>query len=96
MDVECPEWMDWFHGGLQFQTIHHLFPRMPKHNLRTASKRVQAWCAEVGERYEIYGFVECNGRVLGRLEEVARLARTMRECQKVIVEKGDYLRGDWE
>jgi hypothetical protein len=18
MDVECPEWMDWFHGGLQF------------------------------------------------------------------------------
>lgn len=20
MDVDCPEWMDWFHGGLQYQT----------------------------------------------------------------------------
>jgi delta8-fatty-acid desaturase len=96
MDVDCPEWMDWFHGGLQFQTIHHLFPRMPKHNLRKASERVKLWCKSVGARYEIYGFVECNGRVVGRLEEVAKLARAMGECQKVILEKGDYLRGDWE
>jgi hypothetical protein len=40
MDVDCPEWMDWFHGGLQFQVIHHLFPRMPRHNLRKAQKLV--------------------------------------------------------
>ena len=26
--------MDWFHGGLQFQTEHHLVPRMPRHKLR--------------------------------------------------------------
>merc|ERR1711871_922689 len=34
MDVDCPQWMDWFHGGLQFQIEHHLFPRLPRHNLR--------------------------------------------------------------
>lgn len=34
MNVDCPWWMDWFHGGLQFQIEHHLFPRIPRHNLR--------------------------------------------------------------
>ena len=23
MDIDCPRWLDWFHGGLQFQTEHH-------------------------------------------------------------------------
>jgi len=36
MDVDCPQWLDFFHGGLQFQAIHHLYPRMPRHNLRRA------------------------------------------------------------
>eukprot|EP00919_Chromeraceae_sp_WS-2016_P021433 GHVR01050600.1.p1 GENE.GHVR01050600.1~~GHVR01050600.1.p1 ORF type:complete len:246 (+),score=-10.23 GHVR01050600.1:3713-4450(+) len=34
MNVDCPKWMDWFHGGLQFQIEHHLFPRLPRFNLR--------------------------------------------------------------
>ena len=34
MDIDCPRWLDWFHGGLQFQTEHHLVPRMPRHKLR--------------------------------------------------------------
>jgi Fatty acid desaturase len=34
MDVDCPTWMDWFHGGLQFQLEHHLFPRVPRRHLR--------------------------------------------------------------
>ncbi|CAD6238264.1 unnamed protein product [Miscanthus lutarioriparius] len=29
LDVACPPWMDWFHGELQFQVEHHLFPRLP-------------------------------------------------------------------
>lgn len=34
MDVDCYPWLDWFHGGLQFQVVHHLFCRLPRHNLR--------------------------------------------------------------
>ena len=26
--------LDWVHIGLQFQIEHHLFPRLPRHNLR--------------------------------------------------------------
>ncbi|CAJ0909738.1 5479_t:CDS:2, partial [Entrophospora sp. SA101] len=44
MDVDCPWWMDWFHGGLQFQVIHHLFPRMPRHNLRKCQSLVMQFC----------------------------------------------------
>lgn len=47
MDVECPTWMDWFHGGLQFQIEHHLLPRLPRHNLRYAKGLVKELC-----RYE--------------------------------------------
>merc|ERR1712071_407287 len=28
LDVICPTYLDWFHGGLQFQTLHHLYPRI--------------------------------------------------------------------
>ena len=39
-DVTVPTYMDWFHGGLQFQIAHHLFPRLPAQYLREASKEV--------------------------------------------------------
>lgn len=44
MDVDCPEWLDWFHIGLQFQIEHHLFPRIPRHNLRKVQRRVMELC----------------------------------------------------
>lgn len=82
MDVDCPEWLDFFHGGLQFQAIHHLYPRMPRHNLRRAQKLVQEFCAEVGIPYALYGFIDGNKEVIGRLGDVARQATILAECQK--------------
>ncbi|KAF1820669.1 fatty acid/sphingolipid desaturase [Dissoconium aciculare CBS 342.82] len=82
MDVQCPEWLDFFHGGLQFQAVHHLFPRMPRHNLRAAQKHVMQFCDEVGIPYTVYGFVEGNGKVIGRLSEIAQQARILAECQR--------------
>jgi delta8-fatty-acid desaturase len=71
MDVDCPWWMDWFHGGLQFQAIHHLFPRVPRHNLRNCQQLVKEFCKEVGLEYHLYGFIKGNGIVLGALRDVA-------------------------
>ena len=90
MDVDCPQWLDFFHGGLQFQAIHHLFPRMPRHNLRRAQKLVQEFCEEVGIPYALYGFVDGNREVIGRLRDVGQQAQILRECQKVAAEKGVY------
>lgn len=93
MDVDCPEWLDFFHGGLQFQAIHHLFPRMPRHNLRRAQKLVQEFCNEVGIPYALYGFVDGNKDVIGRLAEVGRQAKILAKCQKVVAERGDLIHG---
>ncbi|KAF3031625.1 hypothetical protein E8E12_002535, partial [Didymella heteroderae] len=48
MDIECPPWLDWFYGGLQFQAVHHLFPRLPRHSLRRAQGLVRQFCERTG------------------------------------------------
>jgi sphingolipid 8-(E)-desaturase len=88
MDVDCPTWLDWFHGGLQFQAIHHLYPRIPRHNLRKTQKLVQDFCTEVGIPYALYGFIDGNKEVIGRLGDVARQAKILAECQKVCAAEG--------
>ncbi|KIH89120.1 delta8-fatty-acid desaturase [Sporothrix brasiliensis 5110] len=84
MDVDCPQWLDFFHGGLQFQAIHHLYPRMPRHNLRTAQKMVLDFCNEVGIPYALYGFIDGNKEVIGRLADVSKQAAILAQCQKAI------------
>ena len=81
MDVECPAWLDFFHGGLQFQAIHHLYPRIPRHNLRKTQKLVQEFCREVGIPYALYGFVDGNKEVIGRLGDIGRQAAILAQCQ---------------
>ncbi|KXJ87339.1 fatty acid desaturase-domain-containing protein [Microdochium bolleyi] len=89
MDVDCPEWLDWIHGGLQFQAVHHLFPRVPRHNLRRLQVLVKEFCAETGIRYNIHGFVDGNKVVLNRLEEVAKQVETLVQCQNYMAETGE-------
>ena len=71
MDVDCPPWMDWFHGGLQFQVEHHLFPRLPRHNLRKIMPLVKEFCKKHGLPYHTHTFVQGNRIVVGGLRDVA-------------------------
>ncbi|MCJ1289202.1 hypothetical protein MMC34_000734 [Xylographa carneopallida] len=90
MDVDCPAWLDFVHGGLQFQAIHHLFPRIPRHNLRRTQTLVQGFCKEAGIPYALYGFVDGSREVIGRLGEVGRQAAILARCQSVMAERGDF------
>ncbi|KAK1671869.1 fatty acid desaturase [Colletotrichum godetiae] len=89
MDVDCPAWLDFIHGGLQFQAVHHLFPRVPRHNLRKAQVFVKDFCRDTGIPYSILGFVDGNKKVIGRLEEVSDQLRTLLNCQKFMAETGE-------
>ncbi|ODV93883.1 hypothetical protein PACTADRAFT_45547 [Pachysolen tannophilus NRRL Y-2460] len=82
MDVDCPEWFDYFHGGLQFQAIHHLFPRLPRHNFRKVQPLVIKFCEEVGLKYSIYGFVVGNGVVLDKMGDIGQQVGILRDCLK--------------
>ncbi|UJR36780.1 hypothetical protein I4U23_029493 [Adineta vaga] len=79
MDIACPTWLDFFHGGLQYQAVHHLFPRMPRHHLRQASYFVKQFADEVGLTYHMYGFVNGNAKVLNVLKDVAMQIKLMRD-----------------
>lgn len=82
MDVNCPAWLDFIHGGLQFQAVHHLFPRLPRHNLREAQSLVRDFCKRVGVKYTIFNFVEGNEVVLGRLGEISKQLEILALCQR--------------
>jgi fatty acid desaturase len=42
---------DWMMGGLNYQIEHHLFPSMPRANLRFAQPLVREYCERVGMPY---------------------------------------------
>lgn len=69
MNVTCPWYMDWFHGGLQFQNEHHLFPKMPRHNLRQASVKVQEFAKKHKLKYQTFTFYDANVRTLKHLRD---------------------------
>lgn len=89
MDVDCPAWLDFIHGGLQFQAIHHLFPRVPRHNLRKVQAMVKDFCAETGISYSILGFMDGNHKVLGRLSDVSDQVKILLNCQKYMAATGE-------
>ena len=77
-DVICSPSIEWIHGGLHLQVTHHLFPRLPRHNLRAASALVKEFAKEQGLQYAEFGFVEGNAEVRGVLRQVAEQMRIMR------------------
>jgi len=71
MDVDTSWYDNWFHGGLQFQVEHHLFPRIPRHNLKYVRPRLIAFCKEHDLPYFSYSFYEGNKKVIQVLREAA-------------------------
>jgi delta8-fatty-acid desaturase len=71
LNIDCPAWMDWFHGGLQFQVEHHLWPRLPRHNLRRAQMLVKAYCAKHDIPYHNLPWIEAQRQLITCLRETA-------------------------
>jgi fatty acid desaturase len=72
MDITCPEYMDWFHGGLQFQVEHHLFPTMPRHNLRKAQQILLKFCKKHGLTHTSKTFFDANVFMLKSMYNVSK------------------------
>merc|ERR1712216_1107137 len=71
LNIDCPEYMDWFHGGLQFQVEHHLWPRLPRHNLRRAQQLVKAFCKKHDVTYHNLPWVEAQVELVLHLRKAA-------------------------
>ncbi|KAL7164571.1 hypothetical protein ACSBR2_040468 [Camellia fascicularis] len=75
LDITCPSWMDWFHGGLQFQIEHHLFPRLPRSQLRKVSPFVRELCKKHNLPYDSASFWKANALTVRTLRNAALQAR---------------------
>jgi fatty acid desaturase len=59
-------------GGLNYQIEHHLFPSMPRPNLRRAQPLVAAFCAERDIPYMATSLLASYAQALGHLAAVGR------------------------
>ncbi|KAL9715877.1 hypothetical protein Ac2012v2_000320 [Leucoagaricus gongylophorus] len=82
-DVICSDNVSFLHGGLHLQVTHHLFPRLPRHNLRQASQLVKEFAKEQGLVYAEFGFVNGNQKVLGVLRDVADQVKVLGKVASV-------------
>jgi len=69
-NVRGGTWVDFTLGGLNYQIEHHLFPTMPRPNLRIAQPIVRAFCAAKGIEYAQCGWLQTYGYVLEHLHAV--------------------------
>ena len=73
VNMSCSRWTHWFHGGLEYQIEHHLFPLLPRHRLGIAAEGARFLLASQGLPRVEYGFargnVEC-ARALGRTASI--------------------------
>mmetsp|Transcript_32338 Transcript_32338/g.81474 ORF Transcript_32338/g.81474 Transcript_32338/m.81474 type:complete len:486 (+) Transcript_32338:306-1763(+) len=75
MDVDTAWWNDWFHGGLQFQVAHHIFPRVPRHNLKRVQGMLQDLCRAHDIEYKKVGWLAGNLEICKTLYAAAMKAR---------------------
>ncbi|TDU82295.1 fatty acid desaturase [Kribbella voronezhensis] len=64
--------VDWLMGGLNYQIEHHLFPSMPRANLRFAQPIVQSYCERIGMPYLSTGVLESYRMGLSHMHDVGK------------------------
>jgi fatty acid desaturase len=69
---------DWMMGGLNYQIEHHLFPSMPRANLRLAQPIVRDYCEKIGMPYVSTGVIESYRQGLRHMHEVGAELRAER------------------
>ena len=66
---------DWMMGGLNYQIEHHLFPSMPRANLRFAQPIVREYCESIGMPYVSTSLIESYQMGLRHMHEVGEELR---------------------
>ncbi|MET0235054.1 MAG: acyl-CoA desaturase [Kibdelosporangium sp.] len=74
-NIRGGRWVDGLLGGLNYQIEHHLFPHMPRVNLRRAQPVVENFCARHDISYSQAGLFASYGQVLRHLHDAGAALR---------------------
>jgi fatty acid desaturase len=66
---------DLLYGSLNYQIEHHLFPAMPRCNMRKAQLIIRDYCAEIGIPYYETSVAQSYREILSFLHEVGEPLR---------------------
>jgi acyl-lipid Delta6-acetylenase / acyl-lipid (9-3)-desaturase len=70
VDITCPPWLDWFHGGLHIHSVHHLFPRMCRCHYREVYNDVLSMCKEHGSEVDRSSWLQAITRCVRHLSTI--------------------------
>jgi fatty acid desaturase len=70
-NVKAHPFTDFWYGGLNYQIEHHLFPTMPRNNLRKAQQIVRAFCEAHSIAYHETSMLQSYREILDYLHEVS-------------------------
>jgi fatty acid desaturase len=74
-NVKASRVKDLIYGSLNYQIEHHLFPSMPRRNIRKASKIIKQYCDEIDLPYHEATMLQSYRELLGFLDEIGRSVR---------------------
>jgi len=69
-NVRAHRLTDFWYGGLNYQIEHHLFPSMPRTNLKHAQRVVRAFCADHAISYHETGMLQSYREILCALHAI--------------------------
>ncbi|PZS04910.1 MAG: delta fatty acid desaturase [Pseudonocardiales bacterium] len=75
-NVRGGRFTDYVLGGLNYQIEHHLFPSMPRPNLRRAQAIIRAYCHEQGISYREDSLLASYAQTLSHLADVGSAAHS--------------------
>ncbi|KAI8923023.1 fatty acid desaturase-domain-containing protein [Entophlyctis helioformis] len=77
-NVDPTHFNNWFTGGLNYQIEHHMFPTIPRNNLKYVAPIVEDICKRHNIPYHTTSFGAGMVEVVARLGSIARLAHKMK------------------
>ncbi len=77
-DVNAHPVTDFIYGGLNYQIEHHLFPNMPRNNLKKAQPLVREFCRARSIPYHETSVMQSHREILGYMHEMSAPLREKR------------------
>ena len=72
--------VDFVMGGLNYQVEHHLFPSLPRPNLKKVQPVVRDYCEQLGVKYTEVGFFRSSRIIVEYLNRVGLADRAAFDC----------------
>lgn len=85
-NVTSTPFNDYMYGGLNYQIEHHLFPSMPRNNLKEAQQIIRAYCTSHSISYYETTSVQSLKEILSYLHQVGAPLRDKTPPPKKVVE----------